>query len=288
MKNITRKTFLKTAQAATFLGVMSTCLPKTFATGNFTDELVATSDTQYIRVTPDGNAEVLSKSEFVSGAKVEAARREEAIKSIMSSRASEIAKGEELKKLQTSYNGYLSWYVKAYRTSLSTERYRLTGHYEWTTSPSTLGKDVFAVSYTNGLTHANNHNTAYSFQSKIYMLSGGKKLLAKNVNQTSTSNVVYDKGGASIIQDLATERPASGAGYVYKSENQMGSLSFNVEVASKASTGATVFATYYHRKNERNLAISVSIPIGGSVSISDESSYEQIGNNPTITFALNK
>jgi hypothetical protein len=120
------------------------------------------------------------------------------------------------------------------------------------------------------------------------MLSGGKKLLAKNVNQTSTSNVVYDKGGASIIQDLATERPASGAGYVYKSENQMGSLSFNVEVASKASTGATVFATYYHRKNEKNLAISVSIPIGGSVSISDESSYEQIGNNPTITFALNK
>ena len=99
---------------------------------------------------------------------------------------------------------------------------------------------------------------------------------------------VYDKGGASIIQDLATERPASGAGYVYKSENQMGSLSFNVEVASKASTGATVFATYYHRKNEKNLAISVSIPIGGSVSISDESSYEQIGNNPTITFALNK
>lgn len=54
MKNITRKTFLKTVQAATFLGVMSTCLPKTFATENFTDELVATSDTQYIRVTPDG------------------------------------------------------------------------------------------------------------------------------------------------------------------------------------------------------------------------------------------
>lgn len=48
MKNITRKTFLKTVQAATFLGVMSTCLPKTFTTGNFTDELVATSDTQYI------------------------------------------------------------------------------------------------------------------------------------------------------------------------------------------------------------------------------------------------
>lgn len=288
MENITRKDFLKTVRAATILGVSSICIPKAFAAEGAVDEMVATSGTQYIRVAPDGEVEAISKAEFLSGAKAEIARREEAVNAIMSSRASEIAKGEELKKLQTSYNGYLSWYVKAYRTSLSTETYRLTGHYEWTTSPSTLGKDVFAVSYSDGLTHANNHNTAYSFQSQIYMLSGGKKLLAKNVNQTSTSNVVFDKGGASIIQDLATERPASGAGYVYKSENQKGTLSFNVETNNKSATAETVFATYYHRKDEKNLSISVSIPVGGSVSVSTASSYEKVGNNPTITFALNR
>lgn len=251
-------------------------------------EYIGSSETQYVKFSHDGSVSSLTESEFIEGATAEAERREAAVQSIMASRATSIDKGEQLEDLADSFDGYLSWSLSVYRRYNVEETYHLVGSYEWETAPSALGNDVFAVTYNSNLTYCDDYAPSYSFYSKIYMLTGGSVIPVDHVSFDDEDRLSFDDGGVSVVQDLKEDCPSGGMGYAYTTKNHAGQISYDVIVDNSSATAATVYAQYYHQKNEANVGISVSIPRGGSVSLSNSKNHEKASGNPHITFAVNE
>lgn len=251
-------------------------------------EYIGSSETQYIKFSHDGSVASLTESEFIEGAAAETERREAAVQSILSSRATSIDKGEQLDKLADSFDGYLSWSLSVYRRYNVEETYHLIGSYEWETTPSALGNDVFAVTYNKNLTYCDDYAPSYSFYSKIYMLSGSTLTPVGHVSVDDEDRLTFDDGGVGVVQDLKEDVPSDGFGYSYVLENVTGQISYDVIVDNSSATAATVYAQYYHQKNETNVAISISIPLGGGISLSNSTYHEKATGNPRITFAVNE
>lgn len=181
-------------------------------------------------------------------------------------------------------NSYVKLNLYAYNAG--NREYVLSARFEWLKSPVCRSRDVFGLGYGNTLNQkGTNNDVYYVFKAnckEVDSINHTTKVVGEKVITSPTTKNV-DTGGTVITQDLLVDKiNEPGVSLLYT--NQKGYLQYRAEVNNKYATSASIYARYYHREKKLSGSISVSIKPELGISITPSTDYNQITNNPYLSF----
>lgn len=240
------------------------------------------SEKKYYKISEDGMSEI-SEEDCLS--EVEYLNELEHDPEKQISPFSKIEEGDIEKDEQTTYDGYMVFYVSAH--NLGNKEYMLSARFEWLISPFNRKEDVFGLGHSSQLEQQGSAGDVYYVYKADYTINSGG-IITEYPYETNTPNELkVDSGGTVIRQQLAGESlDFVGSGDYVSSSHHRGFLQYKVKVNNYAATAVSVQAEYYHQQTLISISPSVSWPAGGSISVATMSEFKAMTPNPYLPFDI--
>lgn len=247
-----------------------------------------TSEIKYLKVSKTGEVTELSKVACMQ--KVDAAKRAENL-SIVSeqnrldnpvfNRNGNIGIGDLVQQPVTTSDGYLTYYVQAYRSNSTT--YILSARYEWLIKPFFNEKDVFGLGHDSQITQTGtNADVYYTYKYDLYQNNSFIKSYAVN----KPTQIRVTDYGTVVSQNLAVGMPTPGTGTTtYTAKGYRGYIQYKAVKNNSNNTATSIFADYQHHQSSISYSLSINIS-GASVSVSPKTNYKRMSPNPYLSFSL--
>ncbi|MBR5535938.1 MAG: hypothetical protein IKU60_04740 [Clostridia bacterium] len=169
--------------------------------------------------------------------------------------------------------------------------------FAWETMPTYRGQDFFGVSKDSYTTiEANSYLSFYKYIHQPYRLMNSAGTVSHewlDASSCAVGPLTTEVGGnpesgmvmaVNVPSDYHPPQPIQGAAIVgYDNKNLSGACSFAVNMAQPnvTPTNYVLWLTYCHQKYSYTSSISISIPLGASITVEPQEVYER------ATYALN-
>lgn len=174
----------------------------------------------------------------------------------------------------TTDDGYMKYTLETYK--LGTNKYQLNLRFEWVKNPSQRGIDIMALAHGTQLVQSGTQNDV-TFTAKHDAIINGKSYPEFPI---ASDSIVVDAGGTAATFKLPTQS------LNYLVNNIRGYLSYGAQKGNTNDSAVGIYGYYKHKVRSLNVAPTVSIPGGPSLSISSESTYETEKPTPYFSFNL--
>ncbi|MCC8123068.1 MAG: hypothetical protein LIO58_05980 [Oscillospiraceae bacterium] len=241
------------------------------------------SEKQYFKVSDDGTIYSLSETDCLQ--QVFAIKQQEAASNLIS--AASIAVGDTDQSEVTTSDGYMVYYVQAYRKS--NDEFIISARFEWIITPFYKNVDVFGLGHDDKLTQIDD-SAYYAFKYTVYETMGGKSYPVDYYSTNTPTKIQVDEGGTVISQDLSANWSVWGTHTGLVRKNFTGYIQYQVRAAytntATINTAALIYAEYYHQKKAVSVSPSIGYPANVSISANMESYFDQMSPNPALTLVF--
>ena len=192
-------------------------------------------------------------------------------------------------------NGYITVTATSVKYSSNPKNYKLSGRYEWTKMPTNRYTDYFAVSHSSGITeypdtfysvtkHSFDHyDWVYQNSGSIKKTKNNTKSYVDKIDTEAKGNGKWEHagpGGYAITHTLHKDFTPSlshpgttGIQEVYY--GYKGYLAYDIYISNPTQPwGFNTYATLQHQYKTVVTGLSISIPLGGSLSLTPQSSFQ--------------
>ncbi len=182
--------------------------------------------------------------------------------------------------IHETYDGYLKYTLTAHY--IGDEKYVLLARYQWLKTPYFRNTDIFSLSYDTNLTMLGDEPLNYAY--KADMFHTWKDERYTHVERQPTE-LFKDAGGVVVKQDLMNDMNANPDLLVeMKAYNHRGYLQYTVGLNKADVKRLAAFADYRHLQTNYGISAGVSIPEGGSLSVTPSDYYKRMSPNARIDF----
>ncbi|KOY16776.1 hypothetical protein [Paenibacillus xylanivorans] len=174
----------------------------------------------------------------------------------------------------TTSDGYMKYTMETYK--LGTNKYQLNLRFEWVKNPSQRGIDIMALAHGPQLVQSGTQSDV-TFTAKHDAIINGKSYPEYPI---ASDSVVVNPGGTAITFKLPT------TSLNYQVNNIRGYMSYGGQKGNTSDVTVGIHGYYKHKVRSLNVAPTVTIPGGPSLTISSESTYETESPTPYFSFNL--